>query len=198
MAKNNQKALDKLLEDLLYIHEDIKQVIAIDTEIAECLLKKNRYSKEEILDKNFHLYLEYSKYVLEDVTEQLDDFKLANIKTHAEELALIKDKYAHLTTVKKPSGEEIEAAAAVYDTVLELKTKITGAHFSLEKEETMKFVGLNLGVDAIVTAIYIGLVFNSNTEVGTKITLIAVLGYILFVIWFGLRRLTKTSARIFK
>lgn len=182
MTKNN---IDDMVEDLLYIHEDIKEVLDVDSEITQMFLHKTKYKKGEVEKLHARLFLDYTKHMLNEIDKSLSKFRLASIKHFKETLARPKDTYQHLARVQKPDKEEVEAASSIYETVLESRLKLKETFNELIKEEKDKFRNRFYTVAGIVALIYTATATILPVDVTTKVIIVIylILGLMIVYSW---------------
>lgn len=184
-----EKEVDKLTEDLLYIHEDIKEVLDIDSKVTQSVLKRNRgkYPIDELNSLHHQLFLGYIKYMIDEIDKNLAKFKLANVKHFKESLAKPRDTYNHACKVEKPEANEIEAVTDLYETILEIRLKLKETFKELVKEEKDKFRNRFISITGIVVAIYVAAVFGTKTNIAIATAALFYLLLAIIMLYFILK-----------
>lgn len=101
---DNRKLTDGLVKDLLYIHEDIKEVIDIDSKITDCVLTRSKQHPQAIRNLNLKMFLEYTDYVSQELTKNINSFKLANLKSFKQDVAKYADTYKHMLNISNANS----------------------------------------------------------------------------------------------
>lgn len=188
MPTNKKKLNDKLISDLLYIHEDIKDILDIDSEIGNCFLDKENYKADEIKLLDFKLFLTYVDYVAKDIDRKIGAFKLANVRNFKQKMATYKDRYTHMKSIIKVSERQQDAVESIYESVIEVKLKLNSVLDDLIKEEKGKLLQRSLIVDGIFATVYTTAVLSFTTDIGTKIMLLIFTVYGFLIIHGSLKK----------
>ena len=178
----DRKDISELTEDLLYIHEDIKEVLETDSEVTQSILHKEKYKLNEVHKLHLKLLLSYIKHMFNDIDKNINKFKLANVKHVRENLARPKDTYEHLCRIEKPDKEQIDAASSLYETVLETKLKVRDTFKDLVKEEKDKFRNRYIAVAGLIVTAYAATLVVLPVNDPTKIVIAM---YLIFGLWLA-------------
>ncbi len=189
-----RKLANKLISDLLYIHDDIKEVLDIDSEIGNCFLDKRSYKTEEIRLLNFRLFLTYIDYMATDLEKKVGAFRLANVRNFKQKMAMYGDRYRHMKSITKVTNRQQDTLESLYESVIEVRLKLNSVFDDLIKEEKDKLLQRSIVVDGIFATIYVGAILvTPQIDIGTKVLLFIFIIYGFMIIHSSLRKYYDVS-----
>ncbi|MCL4398636.1 hypothetical protein M1137_02495 [Candidatus Parvarchaeota archaeon] len=188
---NKKNLADKMIKELLVIHDDTKEFLDVDSTVIQSYLKYQKYSQQEIQNLHFKLLLSHINTIIGHIDETLNKFKLADIKKLKDNLPEARKAYQKFNNDTKPGTEQIKGAKTLYDTIRVSFDGIKEIFPNLISEEKEKFRNRYVPILATFSAIYVTVIMAFLKALEFKVIALIILVDLLYIGHYLLRRLYK-------